>query len=50
MLEVSIISRSATDLRASIYERIKRTNWILLEFYQETQSLEKIFQELTREA
>jgi ABC-2 type transport system ATP-binding protein len=50
VLQVDIICRSATDLRASIFQKIKQTDWILVEFYQETQSLEKIFQELTREA
>jgi ABC-2 type transport system ATP-binding protein len=37
------------DLRADIYRAIKDTDWILLEFYQETQTLERIFRELTRE-
>ena len=37
------------DLRASIYHTIKETDWVLLEFYQETQTLENIFRELTRE-
>jgi ABC-2 type transport system ATP-binding protein len=34
---------------AEIYERIKRTDWILLEFHQETGSLENIFRRLTQE-
>jgi ABC-2 type transport system ATP-binding protein len=50
VLQIGIICRSTTDLRAPLYEKIKQTNWILLEFYQETQSLEKIFQKLTQEA
>ena len=48
-LEVKITCRSTADLRGSIYKKIKQTDWILLELYQETQSLEKIFQKLTKE-
>ena len=50
ILRVKLSCRSADDLRAQVYERIKETTWILLEFYQETQSLEKIFQKLTLES
>ena len=50
ILRVKISCRSTDDLRVQVYERIKATNWILLEFYQETQSLEKIFQKLTLES
>jgi len=49
ILRVGMTCRSSTDMRGEIYEKIKQTDWILLEFYQETQSLEKIFQKLTRE-
>jgi len=37
------------DLRPRIYELIKRNDWGLLEFYQESQSLESVFRQLTRE-
>ena len=40
---------TSKDIRAEIYQKIKETDWILTEFYQETQSLENIFRELTRE-
>jgi ABC-2 type transport system ATP-binding protein len=50
ILQVKISCRSSRDLRARVYERIKETSWILLEFYQETQSLENIFQKLTLES
>jgi ABC-2 type transport system ATP-binding protein len=50
ILRVKISCRSTDDLRIQVYERIKATNWILLEFYQETQSLENIFQKLTLES
>jgi ABC-2 type transport system ATP-binding protein len=50
LLRVKLSCRSSEDLRAQVYERIKETNWILIEFYEETQSLENIFQKLTLES
>ena len=50
LLRVKLTCRSGEDLRASVYERIKQTPWILLELYQETQTLENIFQKLTLES
>ncbi len=38
-----------TDVRSRIYMKIKETNWIMTELAKESQALEKIFQELTRE-
>lgn len=46
-LKVNITCRSAVDLRADIYHKIKETDWILTEFHQETRTLENIFRELT---
>jgi ABC-2 type transport system ATP-binding protein len=37
------------DIRDEIYHRIKGQDWILVEFTQESKSLEKIFRELTKE-
>jgi len=37
------------DFRSDIYLKIKETNWIIIELAKESQALEKIFQELTRE-
>ncbi len=37
------------DLRKDIYLKIKETNWIIVELIRESQSLEKTFQELTKE-
>ena len=48
-LEVRIDCRSAADPRAEIYQLIKQTDWVLLEFHQESQTLETIFRELTLE-
>ena len=50
VLEVKLTCRSAEDLRGAIYDKIKQTDWTLLEFYQERQSLERIFQKLTVES
>lgn len=49
-LQVQISCKSATDIREDLYSRIKKTEWILMEFYQEKQSLENIFRELTKES
>ena len=49
-LEVRLGCRSTADPRAAIYERIKKTDWILLDFHQKTETLETIFRELTRES
>jgi len=41
---------AAHDPRSDLYRRIRQTNWTLLEFHQETLSLEDIFRELTQES
>ena len=48
-LKVRLTVNAAEDMRANIYDRIKQTDWVLLEFFQESQTLESIFQELTKE-
>ena len=48
-LDVRLGCRSSIDPRAAIYEHIKQTDWVLLDFHQTTQTLESIFRELTRE-
>ena len=48
-LEVRLDCQSSSDQRAAIYQQIKQTDWIMLDFHQETQSLETIFRELTLE-
>jgi len=37
------------DIRPDIYRAIKARDWIILEFYQETRTLESVFRELTGE-
>ncbi|MEE8431109.1 MAG: ATP-binding cassette domain-containing protein [Candidatus Desulfatibia sp.] len=49
VLQASVICRPSADLRGDIYRKIKETEWILIELYQETQTLENIFRELTTE-
>ncbi len=41
--------RRDLDLRAEVYQRIKQTDWVLLELHREAKSLEHIFRELTQE-
>jgi len=48
-LSVKLTCRSETDRREAIYQKIKATDWILLEFHQERQTLERIFRDLTRQ-
>jgi len=48
-LHVRLKCKSSSDLRGDIYRKIKQTDWTLLEFHQETQSLEDIFRQLTKE-
>ena len=49
-LDLRIDCRTAVDLRPEIYNTIKQTDWILLDFHQETQTFESIFRELTIES
>jgi ABC-2 type transport system ATP-binding protein len=48
-LDLTLVCHSSSDLRREIYEKIRQTDWVLLEFHQEAQNLETIFRELTRE-
>lgn len=49
MLNLKLTCKSSTDIRGDIYKKVIQTDWILLEMHQETQTLENIFRELTRE-
>lgn len=40
---------SERDPREKVYNAIKKTDWVLMEFRQETKTLETLFQELTKE-
>ncbi|MBI5589661.1 MAG: ATP-binding cassette domain-containing protein [Deltaproteobacteria bacterium] len=48
-LDIKITVSSDADIRKEIYRIIRQADWLLLEFRQETQTLEHIFRELTLE-
>jgi ABC-2 type transport system ATP-binding protein len=48
-LSVQLACESASDLRETVYDAVKQTPWVLIEFYQKTKTLETIFRELTEE-
>jgi ABC-2 type transport system ATP-binding protein len=49
LLAIRLTCKPDTDLRETVYHQIKQNDWILMEFRQETWTLETIFRELTRE-
>ncbi|MCP4747182.1 MAG: ATP-binding cassette domain-containing protein [Desulfobacteraceae bacterium] len=49
LVRLQLTCRASADPRPHIYHAIKGTNWVLIEFRQETKTLENIFRELTRE-
>jgi ABC-2 type transport system ATP-binding protein len=49
LLNVRLVCNDSADTRRRVYEKIKETDWLLLEFFLETQTLETIFRNLTRE-
>jgi ABC-2 type transport system ATP-binding protein len=48
-LRLRLVCQLSADPRAAVYQAIKQTDWTLLEFHQEAESLEAIFRELTKE-
>jgi ABC-2 type transport system ATP-binding protein len=48
-LKIKLSCEAVSDIMADIYRKIRETEWIILEFYQETKTLENIFRELTLE-
>jgi hypothetical protein len=48
-LSLALRYSSGQDLRPSIYQVIKAKEWVILEFRQETKTLEDLFRELTKE-
>lgn len=50
LLQATVTCRPGTDVRADVYGAIKATDWVLLEMTRETQTLETLFGELTRES
>ncbi len=49
ILKLIISCTKSQDVMENLYQLIKQKDWILLEFYQEIKTLEKIFHELTME-
>lgn len=49
VLNIKVFSGSSADLREIIYKTIKGTDWVIIEFLQEAQTLEKIFRDLTQQ-
>jgi ABC-2 type transport system ATP-binding protein len=49
ILNLMLTCISKEDIRGMIYQKIKETDWILMDFHQEGKSLESIFRELTKE-
>jgi ABC-2 type transport system ATP-binding protein len=49
ILHLQLTCQASSDLRVDIYQKIKETDWILLELHQEAKTLESIFRDLTRE-
>ena len=50
IIHINLSLSTKDDIRETLYKTIKSQNWILLEFYQRTQSLENVFRELTKES
>jgi ABC-2 type transport system ATP-binding protein len=48
ILNLKATCRSEADLREPIYQKIKASPWVIMEFRQETRTLENIFRDLTR--
>jgi len=49
ILNLKLTCMSSADIRGDIYKKVRQTDWVLIEMHQETQTLENIFRELTRE-
>jgi ABC-2 type transport system ATP-binding protein len=48
-LHLVLTCRGSQDPRPAVYAAVKATDWIMLEFVQQTKNLETIFRELTKE-
>jgi ABC-2 type transport system ATP-binding protein len=48
-VHLKLSCRSSDDIMERIYRKIRQTEWVLLEFHQESRTLENVFRELTRE-
>lgn len=48
-VNLALTCRGSQDPRPAVYAAIKATDWIMMEFVQQTKNLETIFRELTKE-
>jgi ABC-2 type transport system ATP-binding protein len=48
-LRLVLTSQGAADPRPAVYAAVKATDWVMVEFVQQTKNLETIFRELTKE-
>jgi ABC-2 type transport system ATP-binding protein len=48
-LDLLLTCEGGDDVRPAVYEKIRRNDWVLLEFYREGRTLENIFRDLTKE-
>jgi ABC-2 type transport system ATP-binding protein len=46
---LQVVCSAGMDIRGDIYRKIRETDWVLTELYQETMTLENIFRKLTKE-
>ena len=47
---LQVVCSAGMDIRGDIYRKIRETDWVLTELHQETQTLENIFRQITRES
>jgi len=48
--KITLRCGSGIDPREDIYNKIKKKDWVLIEFHHEVQTLEKVFRDITRES
>jgi ABC-2 type transport system ATP-binding protein len=49
-LLITLTGSDETDIRESAYQAVKQTDWLLIELFQEKQTLENIFRQITLES
>ena len=49
IVNIRVSYEGGMDLREKIYHVIKGTSWVIMDFHQESLTLENIFRELTKE-
>lgn len=49
-ISITVNSKGSTDIREAVYRKIKEQDWVIMEFIQDSHSLENIFRNLTMES